>query len=155
MVCFCLPRLYTLHFYINMRKITQQAVEAMFSRKKFKKSNTEILVDGDYSAMFLHGNKIAEIDKQELFICSRGWKTNTTKERLNGALGQLFGYYGYIPKIVQKDFEWFIEIYQPSTLTKETNRIYEDYVFHWDGSKINVKRWIKDEVKKQYYHSLD
>ena len=137
-----------------MRKITQEAVEAMFRRQKFKKSNTQIIVDGDYSAMLLHGNRIAEIDNYELWICTKGWKTNTTKERLNGVLGQLFGYYGYIPKIVQKDFEWFIEIYQPSTLTKETDRIYEDYDFHWDGSRINIKRWIKDEVKKQNKETL-
>jgi len=137
-----------------MRKITQEAVEAMYSRKKFKKSNTEILVNGDYSAMLLHGNKIAEIDNYELFICSKGWHTNTTKERLNGVLAQVFRYYGYIPKIVQKDFEWFIEIYQPSTLTNETRRIYKDYVFQWNGSKINVKRWIADEVKRQNNETL-
>ena len=137
-----------------MRKITQEAVEAMYNRKKFKKSNTQIVVDGDYSAMFLHGNKIAEIDNYELFICSKGWNTNTTKERLNGVLGQLFGYYGYIPKIVQKDFEWFIEIYQKSTLDKEIYRIYKNYVFHWDGRKINVKRWIQDEVKRQNNETL-
>ena len=137
-----------------MRKITQEAVEAMYHRNKFKKSNTQIVVDGDYSAMFLHGNKIAEIDNYQLFICSKGWNTNTTKERLNGVLGHLFRYYGYIPKIVQKDFEWFIEIYQPSTLTNETHRIYKDYVFHWDGRKINVKRWIQDEINRQNNETL-
>ena len=131
-----------------MRKITQQAVEAMFRRKKFKKSNTEILVDGDYSAMFLHGNKIAEIDNYQLFIKAGNWKTTTTKERLNGVLSNTFRYYSQFYKIVQRDFRWFIEVYSIDN-NNNTIRIYDKFTFAWDGHRINVKDWIKDQIRIQ------
>ena len=130
-----------------MRKITQEAVKAMFSREKFKKSNTQIIVDGDYSAMFLHGNKIAEIDNYELFICSKGWHTNTTKERLNGALYELRRYYAYFPKIVQRDNQWYIQVFSTPCPVDATPELVKDNTgFYWDGSKINVKRWIESAI---------
>ena len=134
-----------------MRKITQEAVKAMFSRKKFKKSNTQIIVDGDYSAMLLHGNKIAEIDNYELLICTKGWKTNTTKERLNGALYELRRYYAYYPKIVQRDHQWYIEVYStpcPVDDISKTQLYKNNTGFYWDGGKINVKKWIESAIHK-------
>ena len=87
---------------INMRKITQDAIRAFENGLDFKRSNTEVVVcDQDkYRVLILHGNVIAKMDwKGDLFITSAGWKTTTTKERLNG-----------LPNvhIVQKNFEWFL-----------------------------------------------
>ena len=44
-------------------------------------------VVNDQVFMLLHGNAIANLDKGVLSIDSAGWKTNTTKERLNGLKG--------------------------------------------------------------------
>jgi hypothetical protein len=56
----------------------------------FKRGNT-IVMGYDYKniSMFLHGNRIAEVKDNKLFISSCGWYTTTTKERLNGVLSRL------------------------------------------------------------------
>lgn len=73
-----------------MRKITQQAIDAFYQCKPFKKSNTEvksILYKGEWlSDLYLHDNHIARYthDKKECTITTAGWNTRTTRERLNG-----------------------------------------------------------------------
>lgn len=72
-----------------MRSITTDAVKCFFNCKNFKRSNTEVEKLSDWSMNFyLHWNTIASYDPKEkkLIISSAGWKTNTTKERLNGIL---------------------------------------------------------------------
>ena len=84
-----------------MRKITTEAAEAFFNRKDFKKSNTEVhnSPNGD-TTMLLHDNEIAILSPEgELRVTNAGWKTNTTKERLNGLLGVI---------INQKNFVWHL-----------------------------------------------
>ena len=63
-----------------MRKITENAV----------------------NAFYLFGNCIATLSKDELYITTCGYKTNTTKERLNGILSNLNFF------IFQKNFTWYI-----------------------------------------------
>lgn len=53
----------------------------------------------DGTALFLHGNKIAEWRGGELWITNAGWSSNTTKERLNGLPGV---------RIFQKAGQWFL-----------------------------------------------
>lgn len=89
-----------------MRKITEESVNAFVNSERFKKQNTEVLhhsVD-KITYFYLHGNCIAihYLDKNELFVSTCGWKSNTTKERLNGIL-RAFN----LPIIYQKNFEWF------------------------------------------------
>jgi len=71
----------------------------------FKRSNTEIekLSDGSVN-FYLHGNTIATLNTTEkkLYVYHAGWKTNTTKERLNGILHFLD-----LWTIFQKNFEWY------------------------------------------------
>lgn len=71
-----------------MRQITEQAVNAMKSKGKFKQGNTEVIYSKsqDSSYMALHGNTIAILKhfNNTLSISTCGYKTNTTKERLNG-----------------------------------------------------------------------
>tara|TARA_R110002012_G_scaffold12069_2_gene54154 strand:- start:397 stop:720 length:324 start_codon:yes stop_codon:yes gene_type:complete len=96
----------------EMRKITEDAIRAFRNRDKFKRGNTEVRVYGEQRLLMLHGNTIAVLDAEGLFITSAGWETTTTKERLNG-----------LPNvhIVQKNFQWF--------LNGEL----------WDGSLIKVE----------------
>ena len=85
-----------------MRKITEESVDAFMNGRRFKKSNMEVCVDTvGTSKLFLHGNCIAERNRigKYISITSCGWKTNTTKERLNGIPGV---------SIQQKNFEWYL-----------------------------------------------
>ena len=87
-----------------MRKITQDAIQAFRNRTNFKRGNTQVkaMVEGQgfLTFLLLHGNVIAHEDLfGNLFICTCGWQSAITKERLNG-----------LPNvhIVQKNFQWFL-----------------------------------------------
>ena len=86
-----------------MRKITEESVNAFVNGKKFKKANMEIEVIWNKISMYLHGNLIATLEGDHLYITDAGWKSNTTKERLNGILD----YFG-LPGITQKNYVWYI-----------------------------------------------
>jgi hypothetical protein len=73
-----------------MRKITEQATEAFNNAEPFKKANTEVKVLPNVTVLLLHGNEIAfkyNNPKKTLSITNCGWKTNTTRERLNAIEG--------------------------------------------------------------------
>ena len=78
-----------------MRKITKQAVDALFSGRNFKAGNTKV----ENGTLILHWSAIAKIENGKLFVRSGGYETNTTKERLNG-----------LPNvnIYQKNYQWFL-----------------------------------------------
>ena len=86
-----------------MRQITQDAIRAFRNAKNFKRGNTQVIIYSDLSGtsrlLKLHGNTIAICINGELVISSGGWKSHTTKERLNG-----------FPNvhIQQKDFQWYL-----------------------------------------------
>ena len=96
-----------------MKKITADAIRAFRNNQSFKRSNTQVVIlqTGRYLRLF--GYVIAEMDSNgHLWISSAGWKTVTTKERLNG-----------FPSvhIYQHKFEWYLN-----------GQI-------WDGRKIKVE----------------
>jgi hypothetical protein len=80
-----------------MRQITKESIEAFESLTPFNKSNMKVKILGTekglpvWAELYLHENKIAEIHKTKrkrvLKITNAGWKSNTTKERLNGLEG--------------------------------------------------------------------
>lgn len=80
-----------------MRQITQESINAFENLKPFKKSNTEVKILGTtkgvptWAELYLFDNRIAELHKtpirRVLRITNAGWKSNTTKERLNGLDG--------------------------------------------------------------------
>lgn len=83
-----------------MRQITQEACNAFENGQNYKKSNTKVYVlDDVHREMILHGNLIAFSNSNGIFISNAGYKTNTTKERLNGLTGV---------HIQQKDFVWYL-----------------------------------------------
>ena len=73
---------------INMRSVTQKTVEAFKAFRNYKLSNSEVENFDDHVNFYLHWNTIATVNKKEkkLILSSAGWRTNTTKERLNGIL---------------------------------------------------------------------
>lgn len=70
-----------------MRKITQEAVQALLNYKNYSKGNTTIKFNGLVSEMFLYGKCIARYNPKGLEVNHCGYLTNTTKERLNGIPG--------------------------------------------------------------------
>lgn len=71
-----------------MRKITQESVEAFNNREFFKKANMEVVVEAYHTELKLHGNTIATKNLDgKIDITNAGWKSQTTKERLNGIDG--------------------------------------------------------------------
>ena len=81
------------------RQISEVAAENFMKLKPCKLSNTEVKVDDYGATLALFGNEIAYLTKGKLSITNRGYKTPTTKERLN-ALPNV--------KIEQKANNWFL-----------------------------------------------
>lgn len=90
-----------------MRKITQEASRAMKEWRNFKSSNTTVRTARTGMLLSLHGNDIANYGSRgyDLYIRDAGWRTATTKERLNGLLQTVAP--GY--KIRQHDKQWFLQ----------------------------------------------
>jgi hypothetical protein len=75
-----------------MRKIEQQMIAAIHTRKSWQGGNTMVSnIDDVNSAVYLHGNHIADVNSRNGLVMVntytlRQWATNTTKSRLR-ALG--------------------------------------------------------------------
>ena len=95
-----------------MRLIERQMIDAIKQGKDWRKDNTKVVQfynDKDYpvvTSVFLHGNKIAEIDATTGEIYDGGWQSNTTKSRLNALINGLCD--GTMCGVFQKNYEWFI-----------------------------------------------
>lgn len=70
-----------------MKIVTQNAVACFRSGGNAKFNNTEVVTENGVSKMYLFGNLIATLEHNVggvMKITNAGWKSNTTKERLNG-----------------------------------------------------------------------
>jgi len=70
-----------------MKAITVEAIAHFNSASNFNKSNTQVEVLPNVTVLKLFGNEIAykyNNPQKTLSITNAGYKTNTTKERLNG-----------------------------------------------------------------------
>jgi len=85
-----------------MRKITEESIKAFMNAEVFNKSNTKVRVLPNVTVLSLFGNDIAwkyNDPDQTISISNAGWKSDTTKERLNGIPGV---------SIQQKKDEWYL-----------------------------------------------
>ena len=83
-----------------MRKITSEAVDRFLNRSEFKKSNMAVSIEEGITYLKLHNNKIAALLADgRMWVSNAGWRSNTTKERLNGLPGV---------NIYQRNWEWFL-----------------------------------------------
>jgi hypothetical protein len=96
------------------RKITEAAIKAFNAGYTFSRDNTKVRVVDDRVSLYLFGHCIAYRQNCQLFISTCGWKTSTTKERLNGLSGV---------SISQKNGAWYLN-----------GR-------NWDGSEVSVAEW--------------
>ena len=79
---------------------------AILNRKDWKNDNTQVIYspERDASYVMLHGNHIATINETSIELYTCGYKTPTTKSRLNAILQE----HGNGARIFQSNFEWFV-----------------------------------------------
>ena len=109
-----------------MRKIEREMIQAIIDGRNWKKANTEVEAHpsgNNEMRVFLHGNNIASYKDGTLYINHCGWKTRTTKSRLNALVKHVLG---EMSCIYQHNFEWFVK------QTSNVNGMYDEYSFE-DG----------------------
>lgn len=74
------------------RKVSEQARTAFFRGEAFKSSNTQVIPQGEVTALVLHQSKIATINHTAGIIAASlcGYPTRVTVERLNAVLPEGF-----------------------------------------------------------------
>jgi hypothetical protein len=85
-----------------MKIVTQNAVACFHKGGNATFSNTQVVTENGVSKMYLFGNLIATLEHKVggvMKITNAGWRSNTTKERLN-ALPNV--------NINQKNFDWHL-----------------------------------------------
>ena len=88
-----------------MRQVTEQVIQAFLNSENKSVGNTST----DGQSLWLHGNKIARKTDEGIEINNCGYKTNVTKERLNGLL-QLGVFRFPVPRIFPRKFRWYLEV---------------------------------------------
>ena len=98
-----------------MRSIEKKMLSALIERKNLSFNNTRVrcifhphpVDDTDYiidcCEVYLHDSPIARIEPDAVTINNCGWRSSTTKSRLNAILRELCG-----ASISQRNFEWFL-----------------------------------------------
>ena len=87
-----------------MNKIEREMNQAITNEVDWHKDNTAVSTENGVSTVTLHGHKIAEVGDTWLRIFDAGWRTNTTKSRLNAILRA----HGNGESVFQKEWQWFI-----------------------------------------------
>jgi len=90
-----------------MRQIEIQMIAAVHNNQNWQSANTSVITDANnVSEVYLHGNKIAEIDDDSMTIFDGGYQSATTKARLN-ALCDEFCIEG--EGVFQKNNTWYVK----------------------------------------------
>ena len=91
-----------------MRKIETQMNTAIRSRKDWQSGNTRVEITEDNQAfVYLHNNKIAVVNEENVQLFDGGWQSNTTKSRLNAIIeDQIMPAAG----VFQKNWNWFVKL---------------------------------------------
>ena len=95
-----------------MRKIEQQMIDAIKSRKNWSNSNTHTVYTekANRVEVYLHGNHIATVANDGLTLYSGGgWFTPTTKSRLNALINEFCN--PRTTRVFQKIYNWFVRAF--------------------------------------------
>jgi len=91
-----------------MRQIERDMLSAIKLGKCWHKANTEVYTnDNNASLVYLHGNHIATVTYNKVIVFDGGWRTNTTKSRLNVIINEFCD--ALTDGVFQKDYQWFIK----------------------------------------------
>lgn len=94
-----------------MRKVTEKAAQAFANGQTMASGNTKVMGGDSNFIVTLYGNVIATREGSKVILTDSGWRTATTKERLNGILSTLFTE-KYRYGIVTHNKEWIINTYE-------------------------------------------
>ena len=89
-----------------MRKIESQMNDAIQNGRNWSSGNTQVVTNQNVSTVYLHGNKIALVDDTSLTVFDGGWRSNTTKSRLNALINEFCN--GVTDGVFQKDYLWYV-----------------------------------------------
>ncbi len=78
--------------------------QAISTETDWKKDNTQVVNIEGVSFVYLYNNLIAMVGDTWLELFDGGWKTNTTKSRLNAILRE----HGNGEYVFQSNFEWIV-----------------------------------------------
>ena len=92
----------------TMRQIERDMISAIKLGKCWHKANTEVYTnDNNASLVYLHGNHIATVTDDNVRVFDGGWRSNTTKSRLNVIINEFCD--ALTDGVFQKDYQWFIK----------------------------------------------
>ena len=97
-----------------MRKVTETTVKAFINAQSISVSNSTVKVLPNVTVYELFGNEIAyryNDPEKTLMVTHAGYKTNTTKDRLNAILQEL-----NIGTLYQNKGSWYIKLYSGNTI---------------------------------------
>ena len=89
-----------------MRKIERQMCDAIANGKDWKSGNTQVVTINGVARVYLHDNHIATVYYDSVEVYDGGWRSVTTKSRLNSLIndlcdGRMFG-------VFQRKHQWYI-----------------------------------------------
>lgn len=87
-----------------MRVIETQMNSAILNEIDWRKDNTQVVNIDGVSFVYLYSNLIAMVADTWLELFDGGYKSTTTKSRLNAILSA----HGNGERVYQKDFTWFV-----------------------------------------------
>lgn len=77
----------------------------MSQQHKVGTHETTIASDVTHTVITYHRTQVVRYNSQEIILNSGGWRTSTTKTRMNQASNQFnLEYY-----VFQRDYEWFVD----------------------------------------------
>ena len=77
----------------------------MANMHKIGSTATTVRTEDGYTIVRYHNTDVVKFNSDEIVLNTGGWKTNTTKARMN----QASNVYGLGYRVYQKDWEWFVE----------------------------------------------
>jgi hypothetical protein len=97
-----------------MRKIETQMNTAIHNNTNWQSANTSVVTEDSTSKVYLHGNHIATVGDDYVEIFDGGYRSNTTKSRLNAIINEFCD--AVTDGIFQKDYTWYVK---DNNITKE------------------------------------
>lgn len=88
----------------------------MANMSKVGRVATKVYAEAGSTVIQYHATKVVTFNDKEILLNNGGWKTNTTKARMNQASNE----YGLGYTVYQKDFGWFVT-YKGETLEFDGN----------------------------------
>ena len=91
----------------------------MSSTNNLGKPHTKIIKSSDKTVVKYYTTNVVEFNENEIVLNSNGWRTSTTKNRINKAANQ----FKLLIQVFQKDYSWFVSLPSGETIPFEDNMV--------------------------------